>query len=59
MNEIMDMPIQDRKYFIMKHNQEQQEIESKRNGNRNKSITGDSINTFAELSQKNATNQLQ
>lgn len=51
------MPIQDRKFYIMKHNQEQEEhkpINSNKNGS---VISGEAINTYASITQKNIKNR--
>lgn len=57
METVMKLPIQDRRYFIQKHNEEQQGIRSsyeKRNGNR--TYDGEAINEFARLEQENIKN---
>lgn len=53
------MPIQDRKFFIMKHNYEQSQAESRHKAmgdNKNKTVVGDSLNAFAEIAQQNIKN---
>ena len=56
METIMSMPIQDRRYYIQKHNYEQENHTNSEsqgiNGNLNK-VSGD-INEFARLEQANA-----
>ena len=56
METIMSMPIQDRRYYIQKHNYEQENHTNPENqginGNLNK-VSGD-INEFARLEQANA-----
>lgn len=50
---VMSMPIQDRKFYIMKHNEEQEKHNQTHNANNNTStFTGDTINRFAELEQQ-------
>ena len=51
------MPIQDRKYFIMKHNQEQEEYKLKHSPKNSNSITGDAINQYASITQQNIKNK--
>ena len=58
METVMKLPIQDRRYFIQRHNEEQQGIRAERermNGNR---ITdGEAINEYARLEQENIKNR--
>ena len=59
METVMKLPIQDRRYFIQKHNQEQQGIREsyeKRNGNREKITDGETINEYAKLEQERLRN---
>lgn len=52
----MSMPIQERRAFIHKHNQEQETIERRHEQNNNgdtRTYEGESINTFAKLEQTN------
>lgn len=52
------MPIQDRKFYIMKHNNEQEEHKQSMNSDKNGSyITGEGINTYASLEQQNKKNR--
>lgn len=51
---ILSMPIQERRYFIQRHNEEQAQ-ESKRNSNAQEGVTkveGSAINSYAEAEQK-------
>lgn len=51
---IMKLPIQDRRTFIKKHNLEQESIEKeyeKTSGDNVRTYEGESLNTFAKLSQ--------
>lgn len=57
LDEIYKMPIQDRKYFIMKHNQEQEEYKLKHSPKNSNSITGDAINQYASITQQNIKNK--
>jgi hypothetical protein len=55
---IMKLPIQDRRALIHKHNMEQDEINREIEGNSADGMSsryyeGESINTFAQLEQKN------
>ena len=57
METVMKLPIQDRRYFIQKHNDEQNGIRSayeKSKGGR--VVEGDAINTYAKLEQENLKN---
>lgn len=57
METVMKLPIQDRRYFIQKHNEEQQGLRAtyeKKTGNR--TYDGESINEFAKLEQENIKN---
>jgi hypothetical protein len=46
---VMNMPIQDRKYFIMRHNAEQEEMKRRIEGDNDiHDIGGEAINTFAQ-----------
>ena len=54
METVMRLPIQDRRYYIHKHNEEQEGIRSsyeKKNGV--KTYDGESINEFAKIEQEN------
>ena len=55
-NMYMSMPIQERRAFIHKHNQEQEMLErryEKNNGGDTRTYEGESINTFARMEQTN------
>lgn len=55
------MPIQHRKFIIMKHNNEQEgiqkEAERAKQGSGTSTVNGIGINAFARLSQGNAKNR--
>lgn len=51
------MPIQDRKFYIMKHNQEQEEHNLKNSNKNGNVITGEAINGYASITQKNMKNK--
>lgn len=54
----MKLPVQDRRYFIQKHNEEQQGIRDlydKKAGN--KTYDGEAINEYAKLEQENIKNR--
>lgn len=55
MEEIMKMPVSDRKFYIQKHNIEQEELKKELEGpsGTNTTIAGEGINTYARLSQTN------
>jgi hypothetical protein len=58
METVMRLPVQDRRYYIQKHNEEQQGIKrdiDMRNG-RSK-VDCDSINEYARLEQENKKNR--
>ena len=55
METVMKLPVQDRRYFIQKHNEEQEGIRSdfeKARGN-NRIFDGETINKYAKLEQQN------
>lgn len=55
---VMKLPIQDRRYFIQRHNEEQQGIRAERertSGNR--VVDGEAINEYAKLEQENIKNR--
>ena len=59
METVMKLPIQDRRYFIQKHNEEQQGIKQsyeRRSGNATIN-DGDTINEYARLEQENIKNR--
>ena len=49
----MNMPIQDRKYFIMKHNADEAELKAEIEGDGGEShtIEGEALNTYAKITQ--------
>jgi len=53
MNEIMNMPVYDRKYYILKHNMEQDELQKELEGGSGESYTvqGQAINEYAKIAQ--------
>ena len=58
---LLKMPIQQRKFIIMKHNMEQEglekEYERQKNGKNSMTVNGLAINEFARLDQANAENK--
>jgi hypothetical protein len=57
METVMKLPIQDRRYYIQKHNEEQQGVKSsleRRSGNM--TYDGEALNEFARLEQENIKN---
>ena len=59
METVMKLPIQDRRYYIQRHNEEQEGIRAERERSKNgMSIThtGEDINTFAKMEQSNLKN---
>jgi hypothetical protein len=53
---IMELPIQDRRTLIQKHNREQEAINNEIEGNNtpnNRTYEGEMINTFAKMEQSN------
>ncbi len=59
METVMKLPIQDRRYYIHKHNEEQQDIRSRqeRATGTNRTYDGEAINEYAKLEQENAKNR--
>jgi len=58
METVMKLPIQDRRYFIQKHNEEQEGLRARyerRNGNQIQD--GEAINAYARLEQQNLKNR--
>lgn len=52
---IMSMPIQDRRFYIMKHNMEQEAINKELHKSNESSYNGNGdLNSFAQLEQSNA-----
>lgn len=57
METVMKLPIQDRRYFIQKHNEEQENIKSSIDRSKGSKVyDGESINNFAKLEQTNIKN---
>lgn len=59
METVMKLPVQDRRYFIQKHNEEQEGIlksHERRTGTSTIS-DGDAINEYAKLEQENIKNR--
>ena len=57
METVMKLPVQDRRYFIQKHNNEQEGIREKlEKKNGSKTYDGESINEYAKLEQENIKN---
>ena len=57
METVMKLPIQDRRYFIQKHNEEQENIKSSIDRSKDSKVyDGESINNFAKLEQTNIKN---
>jgi len=56
---VMKLPVQDRRYFIQKHNAEQQEMREsyERKSSTNSSSDGELINKYARLEQENFKNR--
>jgi hypothetical protein len=54
METVMKLPIQDRRYFIQRHNEEQQGIRSEHERLKgNKVVDGEALNVYAKLEQQN------
>ena len=52
METLMNMPIQDRKYFIMKHNADENELKAEIEGGREShTIEGEALNAYAKVTQ--------
>ena len=48
----MNMPIQDRKYYIMKHNADEEELKQEiEGGGEMHTIEGEALNTYAKITQ--------
>lgn len=51
---VMRLPIQNRRYFIMRHNEEQEKLMNERNGtNKNFNVYGEGANKLTENIQNN------
>lgn len=58
METVMKLPIQDRRYFIQKHNEEQEGIRAAREkSSGNMRVDGEAINEFARNEQENIKNR--
>lgn len=59
METVMKLPIQDRRYFIQKHNEEQKNLRAsyERNTGTHKTYDGDALNEYAKLEQTNIKNR--
>jgi hypothetical protein len=59
METVMKLPIQDRRYFIQKHNDEQQGIKRdfERRAGKSTISDGETINEYAKLEQENIKNR--
>ena len=60
METVMKLPIQDRRYFIQKHNEEQEGIRAsyeKKSGSGNRITDAETINQYAKLEQENIKNR--
>ena len=53
---VMSMPIQDRKFYIMKHNEEQEKHNKNVYNDKTSVFSGDTINNFAQLEQQKIKN---
>ena len=55
----MKLPVHDRRYFIQRHNAEQEELRAEQErGDGTNFYDGDSINKYAALEQENAKNAM-
>ena len=58
METVMKLPVHDRRYFIQKHNAEQQGIRAERERNSGvRKYNGEEINTYAKIEQENIKNR--
>lgn len=56
-DELYRMPVRDRKFFIMKHNQEMEKRENMMNHNgKSRTIDNELINQYAKIEQLNSEN---
>jgi hypothetical protein len=46
----MNMPVQTRKYFIMRHNKETDELNTKYSSNKGNSISGEATKGYTQMS---------
>lgn len=46
----MNMPIQNRKYFIAKHNKDCEDINNKHSNTNSSTLSGDATSTFTKMS---------
>jgi hypothetical protein len=47
---VMNMPIQNRKYFIMRHNAECEELNNRHSNEKNINMTGEATSKYSEIS---------
>ena len=47
---LMNMPIQNRKYFISRHNKDCEELDRKHKGSNSMTLTGEATKEFTEMS---------
>lgn len=54
METVMNLPIQDRKYYIMKHNADEEQLKREIEGGDGDShtIEGEALNTYAKITQE-------
>ena len=47
---VMNMPVQNRKYFISRHNHDCEEMNKKYNGGHSSTVTGEDTESYTEIS---------
>jgi hypothetical protein len=47
---VMNMPVQNRKYFISRHNKDTEELNNKYSSNKNITATGESTKSYTQIS---------
>lgn len=47
---VMNMPVQNRKYFISRHNRDCEEMDKKYNHNESINVSGEATNTYTQMS---------
>ena len=47
---VMKMPVQNRKYFISRHNRDCEEMDEKYNHNESINVSGEATNTYTQMS---------
>ena len=58
METVMRLPVQDRRYYIMKHNHEQEDRRERNERNGKSSVyDGSAINEYARMEQENIKNR--